>query len=884
MLINVTDDESRIAVVEDNLLQDMLIEHETREQLKNNIYKGVVVQIQTALQAAFVDFGNKKHGFLPNSEINPIYFHSSNARKDSPIQQKLKVGQEIIVQVTREAIEHKGAALTTNVTIPGRFMVMMPDSDKGGVSKKIEDEEERNRLKSFLSGIEAEEHAVIIRTAGMGRDLVELKKDYTSLKKTWADINRSFRSAHYPGLLQEEDDVVTRTLRDYYTEDISEIWVDNAETFQKALIFFKKNAPRRQKDLKLFVGDRSLFATHNIERQVEQLTAREVKLRSGGSIVIDQTEALVAIDVNSGKSNKDENIDDTALRTNMEAAKEIARQLRLRNLGGLVVVDFIDMETDASRRKVEQQIQNSMSRDKAQRKYNPISQFGLLEMSRQRLTQGISRTVESVCPTCAGKGKIPSVAASTNLILRSIREIAAKGNLIRIEGELPLELANTLLNERRQSITDLELEFGINISLKGNPDMVSFNDRCLKPTYDGKAPQRKNEENSRKDRNKNDRSNRRHKDQDQIGKHGRNDKLASSKQEKDSQNEKRDSSKNELKTSHNKQDAPDLKFESSAIPPEHIAQQKQEEEKKKEEVVKTLDTNEADRIEKPKKAKPEFVSTLHSACLFSEINEPSDEELAKIILSFENRLKGKSDDKPFIQYAAKYLWQAEPKEAHVIVEEANEALSEETLNEKGAITEESNPESVETDLLVEKNADEVKDDFSSMAIPAEEIGPPEDHSASEENMETPSVLSSVEPVKNQNKVSEDEQLTISDVPQEKQSAQVQSDSNSESNETSEVEEAEPEKKKKKTTRRRSTTRKTKATADKPDEVSIEETEKPKRGRKSTAAKSKSRDVKKTPRKKSTVSKKTAKVSESSGPETEMIPVDSGKTAEQEVTE
>lgn len=499
MLVNETDDESRVAIVEDNLLQEMLIEHRTVEQTKNNIYKGTVVQVQSSLQAAFVDFGNKKHGFLPSSEINSSIYQRKNLNNNSPIQQKLKKGQAILVQVTREAVDQKGAALTTNISLPGRFMVLMPNSNKGGISKKIEDSEERDRLKSFISAIDAEKHAAIIRTAGVGRDLVELKKDYTGLKKTWEEILRDFKEANKPGLILEEPDVVTRTLRDYYAEDIEEIWVDNPETFQKALEFLKQAAPRRQKDLKLFVSDRSLFSTYKIERQVEQLTSRDVKLDSGGSIVIDQTEALVAIDVNSGKSNQEGDIDATALRTNLEAAREVARQLRLRNLGGLIVIDFIDMETEKARRKVEEELQDAMSRDKAQRKFNAISQFGLLEMSRQRLSVGISNTVESVCPVCNGKGRIPSLLASTNLILRSVRESAAKGNLVQIEGVLPLELANHLLNERRQSITDLELEFGIDIILRGDPEITVFNENQLKSTFASKPSAQKPEPEPKKD-------------------------------------------------------------------------------------------------------------------------------------------------------------------------------------------------------------------------------------------------------------------------------------------------------------------------------------------------------------------------------------------------
>src|SRR3989339_2007296 len=392
MLIRASDDESWIALDDDQILQERLIEHQSREQIKGNIYKAKVVQIQTAVQAAFVDYGAKRHGFLPLAEVNAELADPAHQGRGGG---RLKVGQQILVQVTREEVDNKGAALTMNITLPGRFLVMMPHCSKGGVSKKIEDKEERERLKGFLTGLENEEHAVIIRTAGVGRELTELKKDYTQVKKHWEDIFQTFLDAPKVGLIEEEEDVVVRTLRDYYTEDIDEIWADNPMVFQKVLDFLKVCSPRKQKILKLYVGDRSLFSTYNIEKQVEQLTAREVRLKSGGSVVIDQTEALVAIDVNSGRSNQESTVENTALRTNLEAADEVARQLRLRNLGGIVVVDFIDMEKSAHRRQVEERIAMAMSRDRAQHKMGEISEFGIMELSRQRMAQRISSVVES---------------------------------------------------------------------------------------------------------------------------------------------------------------------------------------------------------------------------------------------------------------------------------------------------------------------------------------------------------------------------------------------------------------------------------------------------------------------------------------------------------
>jgi ribonuclease E len=645
MLINEADDECRIAIVEDGLLQEMLIEHRTKEQIKNNIYKGTVVQVQPSLQAAFVDFGLKKHGFLPSGEINHALLTKKNIGGGSPIQQKIKKGQSVLVQVTREAIDQKGAALTTFISLPGRFMVLMPNSNKGGVSKRIEDSEERERLKSFLSGIETEKHAIIIRTAGVGRDLNDLKKDYTTIKRTWEAIYEKYKNMAKPGLIQEEADVITRTLRDYYSEDIQEIWVDNPETFQKVHHFLKEVSPRKQKDLRLFVGDRSLFSTYRIERQVEQLTSREIKLNSGGSIVIEQTEALVSIDVNSGRSNQEGDIDATALRTNLEAAREIARQLRLRNMGGLIVIDFIDMDREESRRKVESELQRAMERDKAHRKYNPISQFGILEMSRQRLSIGISSTVESVCPTCNGKGRILSLLASTNHIIRSIREIAANGNLQRVEGKLPLNLANHLLNERRQSIADLELEFGINILLRGDPSVTVFNESLLKPVYDKETgaktvanepvpipmaaaePDRKSDDSKTETPRKKPR-----------------------RREKEPIEKRSDEVESEGAIEQTAVDADELPLATSqALPSEQDTA-----------VTPAAVTEETPKsIEKPDRKKaivPGPVSMIHPSCLFRNVRELETDELAAITISFENRLKGKIDNKPPAPINAQYLW------------------------------------------------------------------------------------------------------------------------------------------------------------------------------------------------------------------------------------
>jgi ribonuclease E len=683
MLINVTDDESRIGIVEDSVLQEMLIEHETREQIKNNIYKGVVVQVQTALQAAFVDFGNKKHGFLPASEINPgLYKNKKLKGNRHPIQKILKPGQSIVVQVTREAVDNKGAALSTNISLPGRFMVLMPDTKKGGISKKIENAEERDRLKGFISGIESEDHAVIIRTAGIGRNLVELTKDYTTLKKTWEEIQSKAKTMTRSGLIQEEDDVVTRTLRDYYTEDIKEIWVDNAEIFQKALQFLKKTTPRRQKNLKLFVGDRSLFATYNIEKQVEQLTDREIHLKSGGSVVIEQTEALVSIDVNSGKSNQEGSIDETALRTNLEAANELARQLRLRNLAGLIVIDFIDMETEQGRRKVEQEIQNAMSRDKAQRKYNPISQFGLMEMSRQRLSVGISRTIESICPVCNGKGRIASILAATNLIIRKIREMAAKGSLYKIEGELPLDVANHLLNERRKSITDLEFEFDIQIIIKSNPELLTLNDQCIKP-FHLSTPSSQQEKSPILDQKQKPESSKKKNKKQHIDK-----KSAKSKEQHDQKPELIEIEPEPVETSNN-DTAKDVTFVGKTVKEPQKAPVKKAPKNKKPQKSKV---KEQEKVE----------LTLHPSCLFQDVQELSPDDLEEVTSSFENRLKGKIDNQLYSSIDSKFLWS--PNTEGKTQDKVEDKPNDKPINKKS--TTKSKPKHKKKTATVEKSKSE----------------------------------------------------------------------------------------------------------------------------------------------------------------------------------
>ncbi|MGK5092977.1 Rne/Rng family ribonuclease [Deltaproteobacteria bacterium TL4] len=466
ILINVENDETRIATVEDGVLENLHIEHTDSAQTVGNIYRGVVVKIHTAFQAAFINYGANRHGFLPVSDVNlQLYKSARSTRSRPPIERLLKPGQIILVQVVKDEIAHKGATLTTNISLPGRFLVFMPNCNKGGVSKKIEDVEQRTRLKHLLEGLGGEDASAIIRTAGVDRSLSELKRDFIMLRKKWNAIQLTFTSGKNIGLIYREEDPVVRMLRDYYTDDIEEICIDDPEAFQRSLEFFKANIPNKQKRLSLYMGERSLFAAQEIEDQIEKLSSNCVLLSSGGSIVIDPTEALVAIDVNSGKSNQERSIEETAKRTNLEAAEEIARQLRLRNLGGLIVIDFIDMEQEGNRDAVVKMLEDSLRRDKAKSSVAPISQFGLLEMSRQRISSSLSSSWKAVCPTCSGTGSIPSSLSMANGILRQLREVVVDGYVQEVRVKVALEIASYLLNNKRKQISDLEFEFDVRIFL-----------------------------------------------------------------------------------------------------------------------------------------------------------------------------------------------------------------------------------------------------------------------------------------------------------------------------------------------------------------------------------------------------------------------------------
>jgi len=460
ILINVEDDETRIALVHGSTLNNLYIEQTHHTQKVGNIYCGKVVKVQPSFQAAFIDYGEERHGFLSLSDINfQVYKPNQKGRGRPSITQILKPGQKVLVQVVKDEIAHKGASLTTNISLAGRFLVFMPDSERGGVSRKIEDEEQRSRLRHLLKGLGGEDSSAIIRTVGVDRSLTELKRDFMILRRTWNEIKDEYEEQSALGLLYQEEIAMVRMIRDYYHENISEVVIDEPVAFQRALEFFQAHMPKDQKKLQLYLGEKSLFSSYDIEGHIEVLHHKQVPLPSGGSLVIMPTEALVAIDVNSGRSTQERNIEATALRTNLEAAEEVAKQLRLRNLGGLIVVDFIDMDNSKNRLSVEKKIEEAMSADKAKTSFGEISKFGLLELSRQRISGSLARN--SV------------VLTLVNRILRKIHDSAVEQKVLQIHIRLPLEIASHLLNVKRQRLTQMEMDYGIRISITPDTSLGS---------------------------------------------------------------------------------------------------------------------------------------------------------------------------------------------------------------------------------------------------------------------------------------------------------------------------------------------------------------------------------------------------------------------------
>ncbi len=473
MLINATQtEELRVALVDGQRLYDLDIESGSREQKKSNIYKGKITRIEPSLEAAFVDFGAERHGFLPLKEISKSYFSKNPGSGRVNIKEVMREGQEVIVQVDKEERGNKGAALTTMVSLAGRYLVLMPNNARaGGISRRIEGDE-RTELREAMKGVTVpDDMGVIVRTAGIGRTSEDLQWDLDYLMQLWQAIDGASERRNAPCLLLQESNVVIRAIRDYLRQDIGEVLIDNQSAYDEAISFVQQVMPQYENKFKLYEDKVPLFNRYQIESQIETAFQREVKLPSGGSIVIDPTEALVSIDINSARATKGADIEETATTTNCEAAEEIARQLRLRDMGGLVVIDFIDMHSNRNQREVENRLKNALEMDRARVQVGRISRFGLMEMSRQRLRPSLGETSGHVCPRCSGTGIVRDLPSLSLSILRLIEEEAAKENTGQIRAEVPLNVGTFLLNEKREIIADIEERHNARIVILPNPHM-----------------------------------------------------------------------------------------------------------------------------------------------------------------------------------------------------------------------------------------------------------------------------------------------------------------------------------------------------------------------------------------------------------------------------
>lgn len=472
MLINATQpEELRVATVDGQQLYNLDIESPGREQKKANIYKGIITRVEPSLEAAFVDYGADRHGFLPLKEIARAYFEPDSVKPGSriSIKESVREGREVVVQIDKEERGNKGAALTTFISLAGRYLVLMPNNPRaGGVSRRIEGQD-RSELRDAMSQLEIpEDMGLIVRTAGVGKNVEELQWDLDYLLQLWKAIETSAQDRKAPFLIYQESDVIIRSIRDYLRVDIGEILIDNKVVFERAESFIRQVMPSNLKKLKLYQDEVPLFTRYQIESQIESAFQREVRLPSGGSIVIDHTEALTSVDINSARATKGADIEETALNTNLEAADEIARQLRLRDLGGLFVIDFIDMTPPKNQREVENRLRDALKHDRARVQVARISRFGLLEMSRQRLRPSLGESSQQVCPRCKGQGTIRGVESLALSILRIVEEEAMKESTHRIVAQLPVSVATFLLNEKRRGILEIEQRQGVEVLLLPN--------------------------------------------------------------------------------------------------------------------------------------------------------------------------------------------------------------------------------------------------------------------------------------------------------------------------------------------------------------------------------------------------------------------------------
>ena len=477
MLINATQrEELRVALVDGQHLYDLDIEIPSKEQKKANIYKGKITRIEPSLEAAFVDYGAERHGFLPLKEIAPCYYQNipEDSQERLNIRDVIKEGQEIIIQIDKEERGTKGAALTTYISLAGRYLVLMPNNPRaGGVSRRIEGDE-RTELREVMADLTIPEGmGLIARTAGVGRNSEELQWDLDYLVRLWSAIDTAAKEKPAPFLVYQESNLIIRAIRDYFRQDIGELIIDDDDIYQYAVDFMSQVMPHALSKVKHYTDHVPLFSRFQIESQIESAFQREVRLPSGGAIVIDHSEALISIDINSARATQGGDIEETALNTNIEAADEIARQLRLRDIGGLIVIDFIDMTPSRNQREVESRLRDALRMDRARVQVGRISRFGLLEMSRQRLRPSLGEAIQIPCPRCHGHGTIRTVESLALSILRVIEEEALKEKTGQIVAQLPLDIATFLLNEKRDAIGSIEKRQETHIMLVPNPSLHS---------------------------------------------------------------------------------------------------------------------------------------------------------------------------------------------------------------------------------------------------------------------------------------------------------------------------------------------------------------------------------------------------------------------------
>jgi ribonuclease E len=486
MLINATQvEEKRLAIVDGQKLLDYEIEIEGREQRKGNIYKAVVTRVEPSLEACFIDYGEDRHGFLPFKEISKQYFNGNVPPSQARIQDVIREGQELCVQVEKEERGNKGAALTTFISLAGRYVVLMPNNPRGGgVSRRIEGEDRADLKDAMDQLVYPQGASIIARTAGIGRSAPELQWDLNYLTKLWSAIDEAGKAGKGAFLIYQESSLVIRAIRDYFHSDVGDILIDTDDIFEQAHQFMAHVMPEHASKVKRYRDDVPLFSRFQIEHQIESAYARTVTLPSGGAIVIDQTEALVSVDVNSARAIKGGDIEETATRTNLEAADEVARQMRLRDLGGLVVIDFIDMDESRNRRDVENRLRDALRQDRARVQFGTISKFGLMEMSRQRLRPTLSEGASIPCPRCGGSGHVRDTESSALQILRIIQEESQKDNSAAVLCQVPVDVASFLLNEKRTEIAKIELKQRIHVLIIPNKTLETPNYKLERLKHD----------------------------------------------------------------------------------------------------------------------------------------------------------------------------------------------------------------------------------------------------------------------------------------------------------------------------------------------------------------------------------------------------------------